>query len=149
MMKKCSVANGYVYAMVPAKTITFGSDNIRSITILLVLLVCVVAVIISIFEFGKLQNAIYITVDWMKGLINTVKTMINAVSEAGEQVSTSSQNVGMVVDEVNTKIGQIHENIQNENMEIASCNRPMEDHSDNIKDVVEQVLSLSGRKRKE
>lgn len=179
MMKKCSVANGYVCAMVPAKTITSGSDNIRNITILLVLLACVVAVLISTFliskisknisksvkrldrvaqgelihdsgdmnfegnEFGKLQNAIYITVDRMRGLINTVKTMINDVSETGEQVSTSSQNVGVVVDEVNTKISQIHENIQNEDMEIASCNRLMEALSDNIKDVSSNICEIT------
>lgn len=178
MMDKCSIADGYVCAMVPQSVITAGSDSIRSMTLMLVILASIIALLVGTLltrkigrnikgsvkrldrvsqgelihdqndlkresnEFGKLQDAIYETVDRMRGLVETVKDMIGEVSKTGERVNESSRDVGFAVDDMNEKIDQIHENIRHEDEEIDSCNNLMDELSSDIKHVSENVLQI-------
>lgn len=178
MMDACSVADGYVCAMVPKSIITAGSDGIRTITVMLVLIACGAALLVSTLlirkigrnisgsvkrldkvsqgeltheqddwkregnEFGKLQDAIYETVDRMRSLVETVKDMIREVSGTGERVTESSMDVGLAVEDMNQKIDRIHTTIQNEDKEIESCNRLMEELSSDIKRVSRNILEI-------
>lgn len=179
MMDACSLAGGYVCAMVPKSVITAGSDSIRKITVMLVLIACVVALLVGSLmirkigrnikgsvkrldkvsrgelvlttddwkregnEFGKLQDAIYETVDRMRSLVETVKEMIQEVSRTGERVTKSGLDVGLAVEEVSEKLEQIHANIQNEDTEIESCNMLMEELSSDIKHVSQNILEIT------
>lgn len=95
-------------------------------------------------EFGKLHAAIYITVARMRSLVETVKDMIGRVSDTGKRVSDSSNHVGSVVEDMEEKIGLIHETIRKEDEEIASCNDQMEELSKDIKDVSSQIIEVLG-----
>ncbi len=93
-------------------------------------------------EFGKLHAAIYTTVGKMRGLVETVKDMIERVSDTGKRVSASSIHVGTIVEDMEEKIESIHETIQKEDREIASCNEQMEDLSKDIKAVSGQIMEM-------
>lgn len=178
MMNACTIAEAYVCAMVPVAVITAGSASIRSVTIMLVLIACVLALLVGTVlirkisksitgsvkrldkvsqgeliqdqgdwkrehnEFGKLQDAIYMTVDRMRTLVETVKDMIGQVSDTGDQVNESSRNVGIAVGDMNAKIDQIHSTIQKEDQEIASCNQLMEELSGDIKHVSQNIMEI-------
>ena len=178
MMEKSEITNGYVCAMVPKDTITASSKSIRNITVVLVVIACAIALLISGYmvrmithniqgsvrrldkvsqgeliqeqsakkasgnEFGKLHNAIYTTIERMRGLVETVKDMIEQVSKSGNQVSNSSNNVSRVVEEMGAQIEEIRENIKQENEEILSCNDQMEELSIKIKQVSSNILEI-------
>lgn len=93
-------------------------------------------------EFGKLHAAIYMTVDKMRALVETVKDMIGRVSDTGKRVSDSSTHVGDVVEDMEEKIDLIHQTIQKEDEEIASCNSQMEELSHDIKDVSGKIMEM-------
>lgn len=93
-------------------------------------------------EFGKLHNAIYTTVERMRGLVETVKEMIEQVSSAGNQVSDSSSNVSHIVEDMGLQIEEIHENIKLEDEEILNCSEQMEELSVKIKMVSDNILEI-------
>lgn len=93
-------------------------------------------------EFGRLQNAIFVTIDRMRALVETVKDMITRVSDSGAQVNTSSHNVGEVVDQMTDRINQIRQTIEKEDTQVNTCIDMMEELSSDIKQVSANILTI-------
>ena len=178
MMEDCKLAGGYICAIVPRNIITKGSEDIRKITIMLVMIASVLALAVGSLlirkigrgigenvkslervskgelicvskekkqqnnEFGKLSEAIYVTVHRMRDLVETVKNMIEEVSDAGKRVSDSSTDVGLAVEDMTVRIDNIYQTIQKEDEEIESCSRQMEELSTDIKKVSGNISEI-------
>ncbi len=93
-------------------------------------------------EFGKLQSAIFTTIDRMRRLIVTVKDMIVRVSHSGEQVEMASLEVSAAVTQMGQRIGEIVDTIQTEDDQVNACIDQMEELSGDIKRVSGKVMEM-------
>jgi methyl-accepting chemotaxis protein len=86
-------------------------------------------------EFGKLQNALSVTITTVRGLIGTVSEMKDEVLESGEKVMNSSDTLSEMVSSVGAQIQEINSILTTQNEDIAGCNEKMEQLSVHIKRV--------------
>ena len=84
-------------------------------------------------EFGKLRKAIMDTAGKIRGLVFSVKNMIEKVSFSADKVSRSSLEMDNMVSEMNEDILEIGRNIEKENNAVNACHNQMEELSQKIK----------------
>lgn len=84
-------------------------------------------------EFGKLRRAIIDTAEKIRGLVFSVKSMMEKVSFSADKVSHSSVEMDNMVSEMNEDILEIGRNIEKENNAVNACHDQMEELSQKIK----------------
>lgn len=84
-------------------------------------------------EFGRLRRAIMDTAGKIRGLVFSVKNMIEKVSDSADKVSGSSVEVDRMVSEMSRDIEEISSNIEKENQAVNFCHEQMEELSQKIK----------------
>lgn len=84
-------------------------------------------------EFGRLRRAITDTAGKIRGLVFSVKSMIQTVSFSADKVSHSSVEMDRMVSEMNRDIQTIGRNIEKENSAVNVCHEQMEELSLKIK----------------
>lgn len=167
MIARSSQTGAYLTVLVPKSYITQKSDNIRLITILMVVIAALIALAISTLivrvmsvnikksisgldevaqgnlvlkeektahnEFGRLRRAITDTARKIRGLVFSVKSMIEKVSFSADKVSHSSVELDNMVSEMSEDIQEIGRNIEKENNAVGACHDQMEELSLKIK----------------
>ncbi len=84
-------------------------------------------------EFGKLRRSIMDTAGKIRGLVFSVKSMMEKVSFSADKVSHSSVEMDNMVSEMNKDILEIGRNIEKENQAVNTCRDQMEELSQKIK----------------
>lgn len=167
MIGKSSQTGAYLTVLVPKSYITQKSDNIRLITVLMVVIAALIAFVISTLivrvmavnikksisgldevaqgnlmlkeektarnEFGRLRRAIMDTAGKIRGLVFSVKNMMEKVSDSADKVSRSSLEVDRMVSDMGRDIEEISSNIEKENQAVSFCHEQMEELSQKIK----------------
>lgn len=176
MSRKSDTTGGNFVVMVPKSSITQKADNIKNITLIMVMLAGVSAVILSVViitgissnigksidalnevaqgnltvkrlkannhEFGKLHRAIQNTIKKIKGLIDTVKQVIELVFASGLRVNDASASVSSMINDMSTEIDEIGRNITREDTEIILCSQMMEALSAKIKQMNANIKEM-------
>lgn len=177
MLRKSRTTGGSFAILVPKSAITQKADDIKKLTLLMVLLAGIAALSLSIVvvagiganigksiyvldevaqgnltprqlresnnEFGKLHLAIQNTIYKIRGLIDSVKQVIDLVFASGTRVNVSSESVSSMVNDMRAEIDEIGRNITKEDSEIAVCSQMMEELSSKIKQINDGMKEMT------
>lgn len=141
LASKSTIADAVIYAVVPKDVVVEKANDIKAITIFMVVLSCVIAVIIAVLISSRINRRMTVISQGLnRASSGDLTTVVNV--KGSDEFTSIGQNITRMIEHMRTLVHDSKENVSHVAdtvEEVKNTSHTVSSHSENINRVIEEI----------